>query len=73
MLLNLIIFITSIIIISIIFRWIFTVIKSTFLTLVSIIIVLTLLKLTFDVDDQELWIKIMLIRGKVPNNIKNHR
>ncbi|KFF41727.1 MAG: hypothetical protein ucyna2_00351 [Candidatus Atelocyanobacterium thalassa isolate SIO64986] len=58
MLLNLIIFITSIIIISIIFRWIFTVIKSTFLTLVSIIIVLTLLKLTFDVDDQELWIKI---------------
>lgn len=58
MLLNLIIFITSIIIISIIFRWIFTVMKSTFLTLVSIIIVLTLLKLTFDVDDQELWIKI---------------
>ncbi|BDA39477.1 1-deoxy-D-xylulose 5-phosphate reductoisomerase [cyanobacterium endosymbiont of Braarudosphaera bigelowii] len=58
MLLNLIIFITSIIIISIIFRWIFTVIKSTFLTLVSIIIVLTLLKLTFDVDDQELSIKI---------------
>ncbi|MCH2544006.1 hypothetical protein [Candidatus Atelocyanobacterium thalassae] len=32
--------------------------KSIFFTLVSIIIILTLLKLGFDTDGQELWIKV---------------
>lgn len=58
MLLNLLIFITSITIIWIIIRWLFTIMKSIFFTLVSIIIILTLLKLGFDTDGQELWIKV---------------
>ena len=58
MLLNLLTFITSITIIWIIIRWLFTIMKSIFFTLVSIIIILTLLKLGFDTDGQELWIKV---------------
>ena len=58
MLLNLLIFITSITVIWIIIRWLFTIMKSIFFTLVSIIIILTLLKLGFDTDGQELWIKV---------------
>ena len=58
MLLNLLIFITSITIIWIIIRWLFTIMKSIFFTLVSIIIILTLLKLGFDTDGQELLIKV---------------
>ena len=58
MLLNLLIFITSTTIIWIIIRWLFTIMKSIFFTLVSIIIILTLLKLGFDTDGQELWIKV---------------
>ena len=58
MLLNLLIFITSITIIWIIIRWLFTIMKSIFFTLVSTIIILTLLKLGFDTDGQELWIKV---------------
>ena len=58
MLLNLLIFITSITIIWIIIRCLFTIMKSIFFTFVSIIIILTLLKLGFDTDGQELWIKV---------------
>ncbi len=61
MLLNLIIFITSITIVSIIARWIFTIIKSTFLTLISIIIFLAVLKLILGINSQELWIEIQNI------------
>ena len=58
MLLNLLIFITSITIIWIIIRWLFTIMKSIFFTLVSIIIILTLLKLGFDTEGQVLLIKV---------------
>ncbi|MDJ0599000.1 MAG: hypothetical protein QNJ37_09200 [Crocosphaera sp.] len=58
---NLILFIAALLVSFVLFRWLFTIIKSTVTNLVIIVLIVVLLQSVFDISPQELFNEIINI------------
>ncbi len=67
---NLILFIAALLVSFLLFRWLFTVIKSTIVNLAVIVLIIVLLQSVFDISPQELFKEIISLPQTVQDLLK---